>query len=283
MAVPIQTTAGFVASSPQALFEAAPYFLGPAGRTYDISPNDLTRGVPSRFTTAQEEDETPHWSPDGKRLAWGAERDGKGTLLVASAEGSSAEERVWPLEEHVHVNGWSPDGQTIYVSTRSRTGPANDDNIWTFSLTERAAKPFVQTPAREFGAAPSPDGRWVAYVSDASGREEVYVRGVRDSGRTQVSRDGGTEPVWAPGGRELFYRSVDRTKILSVPVAATTEFQAGAPTVVSNLAIPGGGFDPAYAVSRDGKRFLVMLEEQNPDVGAQSIEVTVNWFARLKR
>ena len=242
----------------------------------DMWIHDLTRDVSSRFVTTSPstDGETPRWSPDGKRLAWATSRNGKMSLLVAPVDGSGPEERLWAFDNHLHVNGWSADGQVLYLNVRN--APTGED-IWSYSFAEKTAKVFLQTAANEAVAAPSPDGRWVAYVSDESGKDEVYLRDARGAGRVQVSRDGGVEPVWSRDGRELFFMNRERSRLMAVAVATTPELRLGAPGL--KLMVPSGplGREPHYAVSADGKRFLIVIDEKTPS--APDIDVTLNWLS----
>lgn len=177
----------------------------------------------------------------------------------------------------MHVNGWQADGRAIYLNVRT----SGKEHIWKYSFVDRTAKVFLQTDANEFGAEPSPDGRWVAYASDDSGRLEVYLRGAEGSARTQVSRDGGLGPRWSRDGRELFFRNADGTQLLSVRVDAGPEIHSGAPTIVFSVSMATTDREQSYAVSPDAKQFLILHREGNPPPG--EIEVTANWSQELKR
>jgi dipeptidyl aminopeptidase/acylaminoacyl peptidase len=248
---------------------------GAEGR--DIWVYDIQRDVASRLTSAPGEDETPRWMPDARRLVFTGNREGKRYLMMASADGSSAEERLWTFDDHVHVNGVRADGSAVFVNVRSAS---TREDIWVYSFSERSAKPFLATSATEYGAEPSPDGRFVAYVSDESGRIEVYARDLQTGGRTQVSRDGGVEPRWSHDGRELFFRSQDGTQLLKIAVSAAGKPTFSAPAAFLKATFPLGGRDPLYAVHPDGKRFLILRSEPMAEL---PIEITLNWTAGLKR
>jgi serine/threonine-protein kinase len=156
-----------------------------------------------------------------------------------------------------------------------------DRNIW---IQEVAAagnrEPCLQSPANERMARFSPDGRWVAYVSDASGRDEVRVRSFSDpNGLWQVTTEGGTQPVWARSGRELFYRKGDA--ILSVEVASSQVFTAGRPRVLFSGPFVRRDAVADYDVFPDGQHF-VMVAESNFAVPAE-LHVITEWFEELKR
>ncbi len=145
------------------------------------------------------------WTPDGKRLTFGSTRAGGSVNLYwKPADGSGTAERLTTSENVQVLNSWSPDGQMLAFQASG--------GIWVFPLEgERKPRPFLQTPFYDGGARFSPDGRWLAYVSDESGRFEIYVQPFPGpGGKWQISNGGGIEPVWAKNGRELFYRNGDR-------------------------------------------------------------------------
>jgi Tol biopolymer transport system component len=168
---------------------------------------------------------------------------------------------------------WSPDGRFLVFS---RWEAATNSDLWVFSVTERTARPLLQTPASESAARISPDGRWIAYESDQSGRFEVYVRAFPGPSRDrQVSLDGGSDPRWAPNGRELFYRKDN--KMMAVDVSTTREFASGTPKQLFEGAYvlwPG-----TYDVARDG-RFLMLTHEAQP---VSQLILVQNWTEELKR
>jgi Tol biopolymer transport system component len=243
------------------------------GNNPDIWTYELSRDLPSRLTTVPDEDESPHWSADGQRIAWAGTRDGKRHVLVAASDGSGAEESLWTTDRHVHVTAWSRDGARLFLNVRSA---AHGEDIWTYTFATKTAKVWLETSANEFGAAPSPNGRWVAYVSDESGRHEVYVRG--DTGkRFQTSRDGGAEPIWSSDGRALFFRNLDGNQVYEVPIA-DRDVPVGAPQLVFTHAFSPVDRDWQYAVSPDSQRFLVIQAAQAERAGL--IDVTLNAFSQ---
>ena len=126
----------------------------------------------------------------------------------------------------------------------------------------------------------SPDGKWLAYMSNESGREEVYVRVVRGSeGKWQISTDGGDEPVWARNGRELFYRNGD--KMMAVAVATQPRFQAGKPETLFEAEYARTVNGPSYDVAPDGRFVMMKAAEQESAPGR--LHVVLGWFEELKR
>jgi eukaryotic-like serine/threonine-protein kinase len=144
------------------------------------------------------------------------------------------------------------------------------------------ARALVATPAEELAPAISPDGRWLAYSSNETGRREIYVRPFpeADRARYQVSTAGGMTPVWNPTGHELFY--VDAAEnLVSVPLVAGTSFQTGPPHVLFPLAdYFTGAYQPEYEVSRDGQRFLMIRQEAGTGLG---VVVVLHFLDDLKR
>jgi hypothetical protein len=151
-------------------------------------------------------------------------------------------------------------------------------------LGDRKAQPFLRTPFTEGAANFSPDGRWLAYISDESGRPETYVQPYPGpGGKWQISTTGGTEPVWSRNGRELFYRSGN--KMMAVETTMQSGFSAGKPRVLFEgqyltSVFPQPGV--AYDVSADGQRFLMVKETERAQSTAQ-INVVLNWLEELKR
>ncbi len=148
---------------------------------------------------------------------------------------------------------------------------------------ERKPEPFLDTPFKDFSAAFSPDGRWITYHSDESGRYEVYVRAYPGpGGKWQISTHGGLFAVWSPDGREIFYRTVDK-KVMVVPVQLTPEVSAGKPKMLFEDRFVRIGFSwRDYDITPDGQRF-VMVEDAEEEAAPTEIVVVLNWFEELKR
>jgi dipeptidyl aminopeptidase/acylaminoacyl peptidase len=188
-------------------------------------------------------------------------------LVTIIADGSGAEEVVSD-EKGVHEpESWSPDG-TVLLFDNNMT----ENDIWSLAAGKARSQPYLQTPFREYAARFSPDGRWVAYVSDESGRDEVYVRPYPGPGaKLPVSTDGGREPVWSSNGRELFYRTGAR--LMAVPVNLGSSFTAGKAKLL---------FEAHYAAhydTTDGEHFLMMT----PDQPRPEIVVVQEWLEAVKR
>ena len=251
----------------------------PGGNPGDVWVYDLTRETWSRLTF-DGRSQFPVWMPDGRSLTFSSAKAGPFDIYVNPIDGTSPEARLvgggdgtnYPLS-------WSPDGEVLaYVSVNPTT--AND--IWVLQRRDGKTRPFVQTRFREGGPAFSPDGHWIAYASDRSGRPEVYMRPYPGSGEEwTISSDGGNEPVWAESARRLFYRQGNAMMAVDV--------NPGPPLVVSKPRRlfegryrPTFGFWANYDVTPDGKRFLMVktIEEAH---AANEINVVVNWLEELKR
>ena len=150
-------------------------------------------------------------------------------------------------------------------------------------ILEHKAQPFLRTAFNKSVPAFSPDGRWLAYISDESGRYEIYAQPYPGpGGKWQLSTDGGTEPVWNPNGRELFYRSGE--KMMAVDIATRPSFAAGKPRVLfEGQYLPSAATLPNYDVSRDGQRFLMLKPSEQAEAASTQITVVLNWFEELQR
>jgi serine/threonine-protein kinase len=220
----------------------------------------------------------PVWTPDGQRIAF------KGTgnrLFWQPADGSAGTEALTKSElAGNNVPGsWSPDGQVL---TFMEINPNTGYDVYTLPLKDGKPQPFVQTPSLETAPRFSPDGHFIAYGSDESGRVEIYVRPYPGpGGKWQISSEGGMEPVWNPKGREIFYRSGN--KMMAVDVTTQPAFSAGKPKMLfEGPYVPTPRSFPDYDVSPDGQRFLMLKASEQGQAPAQ-INVVLNWFEELKR
>jgi eukaryotic-like serine/threonine-protein kinase len=175
---------------------------------------------------------------------------------------------------------WSPDGQVLtFMEINAETGY----DIYTLPLKDGKPQPFLRTPSLETAPRFSPDGHFIAYASDESGRVEVYVRPYPGpGGKWQISKEGGMEPVWNPKGRELFYRSGN--KMMAVQVTTQPTFTAGkAKVLFERPYVPTPRSFPDYDVSPDGERFLMLKPGESEETTSTQINVVLNWFEELKQ
>jgi serine/threonine protein kinase len=239
---------------------------------------DLSGGSFARFTfEAVNYYEGPIWSPDGSRVAFNATRGNTQDLYQKASGGTGKEEVLIHSENWKGTDDWSRDGQYFLYQEQETTSKWD---LWVLPLGgDRKPVPYLQTQFNEVGATFSPDGKWVAYTSDETGRNEVYVRPFPDAagGKWQISTDGGSLPRWRQDGKEMFYLTNDGKKMMVADVKMAPTFQPG---VASPLFQAGGTID-SYVVTKDGQRFLVTLAsaEQTPE----PITVILNWTSLLKR
>ena len=247
---------------------------------------NLARNTLTRLTFDPGFDRYPVWTPDGRRIVFSSQRAGGGSLFWQAADGTGAAERLTEGSSVQYVTSISADGTKLVFDD---LGPSQTDIRMLALDGDRRAAPLVATTFSERNADLSADGRWMAYRSNESGRNEVYVRpfpGV-DSGRWQVSTGGGTDPRWAPDSRELFYVNAEG-RIVAVPVQPGPGFVAGNPQVVVDgsftTTIPGL-IGRLYDVSRDGQRFLLLKGAEGAEQKAapRQIVVITNWFEELRQ
>jgi serine/threonine-protein kinase len=250
--------------------------VGPSARG-DVWIYDLSGGAQPLKLTFQGHNIFPIWSPDGKRIVFLSPAGSSNHMLSIPADGSVTEPERLTTSENVKLPlAWSTDGAFVLFSeTASRTR----SDLWLLQMSDRTTRPWLQTPLDETDGRFSPDGHWVAYVSDQTGRSEVWVRPFPGPGApVRVSPDGGRDPVWSRDGRELFYEN--GPKVLSTAVVTQeSNLRVGTPRVLFE-----GGFVPGsargYDVGPDG-RFLMI--EANDTATSASIVVVQNWFEELKR
>jgi dipeptidyl aminopeptidase/acylaminoacyl peptidase len=224
------------------------------------------------------------WSPDGSRIVFSSDRGGGSSIYQRLSNGTGKDEIIVNFSAPAGPHDWSPDGKFIVVSILFGMGSTD---LWLVPLFgDQKPTPFVQTEFSERQARFSPDGKWIAYASNASGTYQVYVEAFPTSGgKWQVSAAGGAQPQWRGDGKELFYLAPDR-KLMAVEVSgARSAFTTGMPKALFELNVspifPGGGGAINYAATRDGQRFIV-----NTVVGDSAqvpITVVLNWTADLKR
>jgi eukaryotic-like serine/threonine-protein kinase len=237
------------------------------GNGWDLWDADLTSGIVSRLTTHPADDSDPSWSPDERALAFTSWRTGRAAVFVKDLT-SGKEDSLVPFDEPATVDQWTPDGRFIIFRTFGRA-------VHAAALSgDRTPRMLVDTPYIEDELHVSPDGRWVAFHADESGRWEVYIAAFPTfASKRQISDGGGVQPQWRADGRELFYLGPDGS-MMSVRVDARTEFTASAPTRLFATNIAPDPFVPQYGVTADGQRFLG-LERVSGD---QRHTFLLNWL-----
>jgi eukaryotic-like serine/threonine-protein kinase len=238
---------------------------------------DLARDTLTRLTFEAGGTINIAWTRDGMRLAFNS--GAPASLFWQAADGSGKSERLTTSENQQNPISWAPDGQALAYM---ETNPATNADIWILRLSDRKAQAFLRTSAYESAPQFSPDGRWLAYVSDESGRYEIYVQPFPEpGGKYQISTDGATEPVWNPNGRELFFRS--GAKMMAVDITSQPNFSAGKPRMLfEGPYLSLQATIPSYDISPDGRHFLMLKASEQTQATTQ-INVVLNWFEELKQ
>jgi serine/threonine-protein kinase len=239
---------------------------------------DLERGSFTRLSSGTRGN-VPIWTPDGRMLTF----QSGSSIVWQAADGSGAPETLVAGTAGVIPTSWSPDGSVLVFTDYDS---ATQADLWLLSMEgERKPRAFLQTPAWERGGVFSPDGRSIAYESNESGRNEVYIRPFPGPGaKWLVSTEGGTNPVWARSGRELFYRN--EGKMMTVGIETEEPLRLSKPKLLFEerlLQQAEGVFGVAqYDVAKDGERF-VMIRDDAEDRPPVRIHVVLNWAEELKQ
>jgi serine/threonine protein kinase len=244
-----------------------------ASQNTDIWTYDLESRSAKRLTFDPALDSLPVWSPDGNRIIFASNRELKFDLYLKDANGAQ-EEKIIPQDGPDRFpTDWSRDGKYVLYGRGS--------DLWFLTLPELRATQFLKAPSTLKSGRFSPDGKWVAYSSNESGRWEIYVTSFPEAhGKWQVSNTGGDQPRWRGDGKELFYLSTD-SKLMAVPVKTGSNFDPGTPAVLFQ-ANPREMFATSelfsYDVSNDGQKFLINTQlktEMTP------MSLVLNWSAKL--
>jgi dipeptidyl aminopeptidase/acylaminoacyl peptidase len=254
----------------------------------DIWVWDLGRETLTRVTFDPGLDRAPVWMPDGRRLVFSSQAGGAtGALFWQAADGTGRAERLAPGPNVQIPTAVSPDGTRIvfmegFAATRADVMALTLDK-------DHTIQPLVQTPFAELNGEISSDGRWLAYQSNDSGQDQIFVRPFPDvtSGLWQVSTSGGAQPLWSRNGQELFYIAPNGA-LMRVQVGSGNKWAAGAPTKVtdaSSFVEPSNGGVRSYDVSADGKRFLMIKPSSAAGQNGSPAKLIVvqNWLEELKR
>ncbi len=246
----------------------------------NISVWDFSREVMTRLTVGAAVRWVPVWTPDSRRIIYTANRTGAFNLYARNADGSGIEERLTTSDHQQVPNSMLPDGTAVLGA---ELNPSTGWDIFRLSLSPSRVEPLVSTSAFEFAANISPNGRYFAHNSYETGRSEIWIRRYPDAARErwQVSTGGGTAPVWARNGRELFYFAPDSGALMSVDIdASRPDLRVAKPTPLTGTKYFGNHYTYFYAydVSPDGQRFLFIKEPASTG----SILVLVNWAEDLR-
>jgi Tol biopolymer transport system component len=240
----------------------------------DLWLYDFQRGTRTRMTfqgDAHGHAGSPVWSRDGKRLIFASDAGGDFDIYSRPADGSQPPEVLLKRPYHQYPDSMGPDGTLAFAESHPVTG----EDVWLLSPSGQAS-PFRALPYYDSNPRLSPDGRWIAYDSDESGRREIYVESFPDrSKRVAVSTSGGIVPVWSHDSRQLFYCSPDA--IMAVVVGTDGSF--GAPRRLFDRSPYFFEFH-SYDVSPDGKRLLMI--RRDPGSVPRQLNVILNWFDELR-
>jgi Tol biopolymer transport system component/predicted Ser/Thr protein kinase len=247
--------------------------LDPRRGKLDVWIRDLRRRVSSRFTFDSEDAFAPFWSPDGKKIVYTVGND----LFVKTSEGLGEEKPLLKSDELKFVTDWSRDEKYIAFSSQ---GKDTGWDLWILPTGgDGKAAPFLRTPFAELRGVFSPDGRFLAYQSNESGRSEIYVQSFPGpGGKWQISTAGGIEPHWRGDGKELYYRAPDQ-KLMAVDLEGGAVLTAGTPRPLFSERFDSTAARDHYVPARDGKRFLVVAP-----LGREALTpttVVLNWTAGL--
>ena len=246
----------------------------PASQNTDVWTYDLESQSAKRLTFDPAIDSTPIWSPEGSRMVFGSNRGVNFDLYLKDANGAQEERPIPQDGPDRFPTDWSRDGKYILYERGA--------DLWFVTIPEFRPTQFLKATSTLKGGRFSPDGKWVAYSSNESGRWEVYVTSFPDAhGKWQVSNAGGVEPKWRGDGKELFYLSPD-SKMMAVPVKTGSSFDPGTPMVLfqanpREMLATSEQF--SYEASQDGQRFLVNTHLKT---AMTPLSVVLNWSAKLK-
>jgi Tol biopolymer transport system component len=259
--------------SPDGTKVAIERFEGSGRRTIWVF--DLVSGARIRLTTGGENG-MPIWGPGGDRITFWSDYE----TIQSKVVGADAADELHRSAHPVFPGSWTPGGEDLFFF---EFHPETRSNIWVLSA-DGGARPWIATEFSEGYPRLSPDGRWLAYVSNESGRYEVYVQPYPGAGeRITVSTDGGYEPLWSLDGRELFYRVGDR--LMAVSFQTDPVFRSNRPKEIFKGPYVTGATIAAvastYDVAPDGEHFLMI--EGGEEEGANQLHVVLNWFEELKR
>jgi Tol biopolymer transport system component len=244
---------------------------------YDIRRETMT------LVTPEGRNSRAIWVPDGRRVTYASATAGEEVVVSKAADGSGA---AVPLPVRGQPSSWSPDAQALAFVWSREAGRSNSA-VWILRSGDQEPRSFISSRFTEAYPEFSPDGRWVAYTSDETGRQEVYAQQYPGPGeRRQLSNNGGTQPAWAHNGRELFYTEIDgrtqRMRMMSVPLSEGSPLRAGVPRVLFEGLFRDQANTRGYDVTPDGQRFLMVKPVQRPPSPVRQMVMVQNWFEELK-
>ncbi len=243
------------------------------GRDGDIWIIDLSRGAEYPLTSGPAVDFYPVWSPDGRYVAYSSGPK-SGSKLYRTLSSGTGEPELLIATGHNLAFNWSAGHIALF-----RMSPETLEDIYVLPVDgDQEPIPYLQTQASEHECHLSPDGQWMAYVSESSGRPEVYVETFPASDlRVPISSSGGVQPIWRSDGQELFFMTLDGT-LMAVPVRKEPTFKAGAPEPLFQTNAQVWAARNSYSPTRDGRSFLVNVD---PEIEVSTTAVVLNWQAAI--
>jgi eukaryotic-like serine/threonine-protein kinase len=243
---------------------------------------DLKNNLRTRFTFGAGLNSGATWSPDGSQVAWASSRSGAFNIYVKPLTGTAEDKPLHPTPDDERPQSWSPDGRFLVIDSRPQSRQGNAE-IALLPLTEDG-KPFsfLNVPYSNYDGQISPDGRWLAYVSNESGRPEIYVTSFPQAkGKWQVSTAGGQNPRWRRDARELFFCRTDGILIAAAVTTGPESFAVGSVTPLSERHGVQNFIGATYDTFPDGQRFI--LSAVKPAALHAPLTLVTNWPAELKK
>jgi Tol biopolymer transport system component len=254
--------------------------LTTGGVNASLSVYDIGRNATSRLTSGGLP-WSPLWTPDGKRLVFSWGRTGSPEMWWTPSNGSGKPERLTTSDADQRASCLTRDGRYLAYVEVGR-GTASDIHV--LRMADRQVTPFAVSKSNEVLPEFSPDGLWIAYASNESGRNEIYARSFPDGKMTlPISSEGGVAPMWSPDGRELFYWNIEFTKLMKVDVAPGRNLSAGTPKPLFEFAAAPSANVRNYDITPDGRRFLIREKKETVLPPVTELSLVRNWFGELKR
>ncbi len=254
-------------------------YLDISSHNQDVWILELSRGIKTRLTFDLSTDRNPIWSPDGTKIAFCSDRQGRYDIYVKASSGAATEEGLLVSNENKVTTDWSSDGNYILYHTFG--DPKTKSDLWVLPLTgERKPVSFLQTDYNESSGHFSSDMKWIAYQSDESGKNEVYVRPFPGpGGKWQVSTNGGTSSRWRRDGREVYYFSPDSKMMAAEVKPSGSAFEVS--TVKTLFDLQSKGQSQFEAVNPDGQKFLIKIT--GGGITSAPLTLVMNWMEELKK